>query len=187
MLLVVAMSSTAQNVTVFMQDVPTGNSSLYWDAKYGMKTMAKDWEMLNDSTFNYKGHTITVRRFSEDDWCTKGTPEFIDLLKHGENDMLYVYVGHNCFMDYDYVKDTIRPTSQNMLFGCVTENWPISSSYLQTTNLIAPERYITVTGIQMWLDGKYGNDIRKHVAYNYAHYQHIPLDDAADIFQVLCE
>lgn len=179
----------AQKYAVVMIQSPSNAGyDQYYSGKYGLKTWLDkelDWEEVEeDLYFNLKLVALVELMVVDDEDWKKMTLAFIIESGRRDDDVLFVYVGHNALMEVE--PDTVVTNCcDNMIFACMSKFYfddYIDNTLVCTTNLLAPEAYAVYPSIMGWFYGEDEHRIRLAASFGYAKYQGIPLEESKEIF-----
>lgn len=165
-------------IYVMVQEPSNAGYNQYTDARYGIVTWLKedpDWIESGDNSFlnSSKDAYISILRVSDSNWTTE-TLEWRKALKRPENtydSILAVYIGHNGMLDVNHCSKVDVPCFDNMLFGCFTNNWHVKNTIIDTHYLMAPEAYVILPSIEMWVNGAPHEAIREMCVIEYDRFQ----------------
>jgi len=180
MLVVLAMSASAKKLVFVMIQTPSNAGyDQYYEGRFGMKTFLDKDETLWNPEPNYYYHKdtqtyIVLLPTADEYWAEESHGFMLEVAKHleyeGYDSILHVYVGHNAMLEADTIYE-YTDCSDNMLFGCFTENWRLDNTYVDTHRMIAPEAYSVIPSIKAWMHCMTERFIRDQAATGYANYQ----------------
>ena len=177
-----------KQIAVYIQSPSNDRNEMYNLQNYDSRSMFTENHTWTEITHN-KAYSIDLNAIisltivDRADW-QDSTKAFIEHLSSPNNLVdLWVYVGYNSNTDSNYDTTYIN-CEPSMLFGRNTHAWPVDNVTVNTKLLIAPETYMILPAIEMWLKGYNDGEIRLMCANEYAKLQKISLKEAKKIFRI---